>query len=160
MIPRRAVVAASAMLLCLTAGCGNDENTPLEAVPELEAALSRVDDAIINETYQQARVAVRDLKQLAIAAKASGDLTNNQADEIITAAVQLVQDLPRSPTPAPTESLTPSPTPTTEATTKPEKTEKEDEDKDKPPDEESKDEESKDEESPGNSEDAPGQEDD
>ena len=158
MISRRAVMATSVMLFCLTTGCGADENTPLEAVPELEAALTRVDDAILNETYQQARVATRDLKQLVIAAKASGELTNNQADEIITAAVQLVQDLPRSPSPAPTESLTPSPTPTTEATTKPEKTEKEDEDKDK--DKPPKDEEPQDEDSPGNSEDAPGHEDD
>ena len=148
---RRAVIAASAMLLCLTAGCGADQNTPLEAVPELGAALTRVDDAIINETYHQARVAARDLKQLVIAAKADGDLTNNQADEIITAATQLVQDLPRSMRPEPTESVTPSPSPTAEATTKPEKTEKPPKE-DKPPKDE--------EESPGNSEDAPGQEDD
>jgi len=148
---RRAVLAASAMLLCLTAGCGADQNTPLEAVPELGAALTRVDDAIINETYHQARVAARDLKQLVIAAKADGDLTNNQADEIITAATQLVQDLPRSLRPEPTESVTPSPSPTAEATTKPEKTEKPPKE-DKPPKDE--------EESPGNSEDAPGHEDD
>jgi hypothetical protein len=147
-MPRRVVVAASAMLLCLTAGCGGGKNTPLEATPELEAALTRVDDAIINETYQQARVAARDLKQLAIAAKASGDLTNNQADEIVAAAVQLVADLPRSTRPEPTEDLTPSPTPTTEASTEPEKTEKED--KGKPP---------KEEDSPGNSDNAPGHED-
>jgi len=157
MTSRRAVIAASAMLLCLTAGCGADQNTPLEAVPELEAALTRVDDAIINETYQQARVAARDLKQLAIAAKASGVLTNNQADEIITAVVQLVQDLPRSPTPAPTESVTPSPSPTAEATTKPEKTEKPPKEDEKPPKE---DEPKKDEKGPGNSEDSPGHEDD
>ena len=154
---RRAVLAASAMLLCLTAGCGADQNTPLEAVPELGAALTRVDDAIINETYHQARVAARDLKQLVIAAKADGDLTNNQADEIITAATQLVQDLPRSLRPEPTESVTPSPSPTAEATTKPEKTEKPPKEDEKPPKE---DEPKKDEKGPGNSEDSPGHEDD
>ncbi len=141
MMSRRVGAAAGAMLLLLTVSCGS-KNTPQDAAPELEAALARVDDAVIAESYGQARAAVRDLKQLAIAARSSGELSDKQADEIVTAAVQLIQDLPHSVTPEPIESLSVSPAPTVEPT-KSEKPDKED----KPP---------KDDKGPGKSEDSPG----
>ena len=161
MMLRQVAAATSAPLLVLTFGCGT-ETTPLEAVPELEAALARVDDAVVDESYRQARAAARDLKQMVLAARESGELTNRQAEEIVAATVQLVQDLPKVSTPEPRDETTSSPTPTEESSTKPEEDKPEKVDDEKPKDEEKpeKEEKPKEEDLPGSSEDAPGHEDD
>jgi hypothetical protein len=101
-----AVVLAVALVLV---GCG--EQAPSEAVPELADRLERVDAAIADDQPAGARRAVDALVRAATQARMDGEITADQADDILRAAAALLQRLPSGvddPTPDPTAPTEPT----------------------------------------------------
>ncbi|MET0525803.1 MAG: hypothetical protein ABWZ91_13440 [Nocardioides sp.] len=113
----RAVPAAMVLAVALVlVGCG--EKAPSEAVPELADRLERVDSAIADDQPARARKAVDALVREANRARMDGEITADQADEILRAAAELLRRLPSGgddPTADPTEPA--DPTGPTEPTT-------------------------------------------
>ena len=101
-----AIVLAVALGLV---GCG--EQAPSEAVPELADRLERVDAAIADDQPASARRAVDALVRAATQARMDGEITADQADEILRAAGALLQRLPSGvddPTPEPSAPTAPA----------------------------------------------------
>jgi hypothetical protein len=93
--PRR--VAAAALVLALApvlVSCGGDEAVPSEQVPALGRHLDEVDAAIGSGDYAGARVAVRELVAEAARAQVDGELSDEQAQRIVTAARAVLERLP------------------------------------------------------------------
>ncbi len=105
--------------------CGGDE-PPAEAVPALADRLERVDAAITDERNDRARRAVEALVDEATRARMDGSITADQADEIIRAAAELLDQLGTESggdRPDPTDPATPAPpadTPDLDETDEPE----------------------------------------
>jgi hypothetical protein len=98
----RIVLTAAAMVLAATAGCGT-ATPPGEAVPGLRTQLSRVDAALADREYAQARRALDALTRETAAARDTGLLSAEQANRILAAAARLAADLPaQAPVPHPT----------------------------------------------------------
>jgi hypothetical protein len=98
----RIVLAAAAGLLAAMTGCGS-ATPPGEAVPGLRTQLSRVDAALADREYTQARRALDALTRETAAARDAGRLTDEQANRILAAAARLAADLPaQAPVPHPT----------------------------------------------------------
>jgi hypothetical protein len=101
-----ALVLAFALVLV---GCA--EKAPSESVPELADRLERVDAAISDDQLARARAAVDDLVREATRARMDGEITADQADEILRAAAELLRRLPSGgdqPTADPTEPAEPT----------------------------------------------------
>ena len=113
---RVALVLAVALVLV---GCA--EKAPSESVPELADRLEQVDAAIAADQPAMARAAVDDLVKGATRARMNGEITAEQADEILRAAAELLRRLgsggdgptaePTEPAEEPAESTTPEPPP-------------------------------------------------
>lgn len=103
-----ACVIGAALFLVSCAGT----RPPIDSYPELGRPLSRLDDAVSAGHYHQARLALADLRGLANKGRASGVLTEEQADQILTATSSLAKDMrnlqPSDVTHAPEPSPTPS----------------------------------------------------
>lgn len=105
---RWATSLVAATVLVTTGGCGQ-EPAPDAAVPQLETALSRVDESIAGKNWERARQAVQKLISQTGAALEAGTLTQEQADRIQAAAARLLSELPDpapslpSSPPAPTD---------------------------------------------------------
>jgi hypothetical protein len=88
------------------------EPTPAgESVPALRDRLDRVDAALADADYGQARRALAALTAEAQRAEDAGRLPTGQADRIVAAAARLVAGLPATPAPAPSTSTPPPPDP-------------------------------------------------
>jgi hypothetical protein len=137
MTRRRIVPALAAALLAAAVACGSI--TPAgDSIPALRTQLSRVDAALADRHYTDARRALDVLTRETVAARAAGRLSAEQADRILAAAARLAADLPAQ-APAPQTSA-PRPSTTSKP---PERTGDQGEEK---PDEENKNEDRKDEE--------------
>jgi len=100
------------LVVGVLAGCGSDE-PPSAAAPELADALSAVDDALSNRNYARAENALDRLVGEAEAAEADGDISDEQAGEIVDAAEALAARLPDTPEVDPSDDpITPAPTET------------------------------------------------
>jgi hypothetical protein len=98
-------LTVAAALLAGAAGCGTAA-APGEVVPALRTQLSRVDAALADHKYADARNALDALTRETAAARNAGRLTAEQTDRIVAAAARLAADLPPpSPTPQPTVTL-------------------------------------------------------
>lgn len=106
-----ASVAAGLPLLLSLTGCGSEE-PPSRAVPALAARLDKVDAAIEDGSYERARVAVQRLVADAAQAELAGDITGDQADQILASARELLDALPAGGD----DGGTPAPDPTPPAT--------------------------------------------
>jgi hypothetical protein len=108
---RAALVAVALAVALVLVGCA--EQAPSESVPELADRLEQVDAAIADGQPAMARAAVDDLVTEATRARMDGEITADQADEILRAAAELLRRLRSGgdqPTPeptGPTESTTP-----------------------------------------------------
>jgi len=101
--PRRRtafLAAALALAALLLTTCGRDQ-TPAQAVPELSHRLDEVDAAIVSGDPDEARKAVDALLDEAAQARVDGDLTADQADQILRAATRLLRALPEGGPDAP-----------------------------------------------------------
>lgn len=97
----------AASLLATTSCAGT---TPaVESVPALRDRLDRVDTALADADYAQARRALAALTAEVQRAEDAGRLSTDRADRIVAAAARLVAGLPPPPSPAP--STTPPPKP-------------------------------------------------
>jgi len=74
--------------------CGGDEAAPSDEVPALGKQLERVDDAVEAGDYAKARAAVKDLVAQAAQAQVDGQLSDEQAQRIVTAARSVLENLP------------------------------------------------------------------
>jgi hypothetical protein len=101
----RAAVAVA--VLGLAAGCAGP-TTPGQAAPRLTEVLSRVDSAIAQHHYRQARNELDDLVSAVDDARDAGDLNAEQANEVLAASARLSAALPK-PTRQPKPEPTPSP---------------------------------------------------
>jgi hypothetical protein len=108
---RPRVPVALVGLVFLLAACGGT-SSPVEAVPEYAHSLSSLDAAVSSGHYQQARLAIRDLRALTGKARSAGDLTQREADQILAAVALVSKDLrdlqPARATQKPGSSPTPS----------------------------------------------------
>jgi len=150
-------VACTGVAVVALVACGNDTQQA-DAPAEIRAALSDVDSAIVDEKYPDAGQALRELKRLVIEAQAAGTLSDEQSSEILSAADRLMGSLEAD---QPQEGVV-SPTP---VVTKPEANGDKGDAKpkeEKPKDEKPTEGEDKPDKSggPGNSENAPGHQDD
>jgi hypothetical protein len=147
------------MALVVPSACSHDSPTAA-ATPEIRATLQDVDSALVEKNYPDARQALKELKRLVMEAGAAGTLSDEQSGAIIAAANRLMQDLGAVEPGEPTPDVSSSPSvvePEDEGDTQPD--EKADKGKAKgKPDKPEKSDQSDD--SPGNSENAPGHEDD
>jgi eukaryotic-like serine/threonine-protein kinase len=75
--------------------------------PALAEQLSRVDSALVDRDYAEARTALDGLIRDTIAARDAGQIDGDQADRVMAASAQLIAALPDIPT-----NLLPTPTPT------------------------------------------------
>jgi hypothetical protein len=94
-LPRR--VAAAALVLALApalVSCGGDEAVPSEQVPALGKHLDEVDAAVGSGDYAGARAAVKELVAEAARAQVDGELSDEQAQRIVTAARSVLESLP------------------------------------------------------------------
>lgn len=103
----RLVVVAAALVAL--SGCG-ESRPPGERVPQLRAALAKVDAAVADRDYRKAGDALAELVRRTRDARAAGTLSAAEADRIEAAAARMNADLPKA-------KLTPTPTPTPSATT-------------------------------------------
>jgi hypothetical protein len=90
-------VAAAALVLALApalVSCGGDEEVPSEQVPALGKHLEEVDAAIGSRDYAAARAAVKELVAEAARAQVDGELSDDQAQRIVTAARSVLERLP------------------------------------------------------------------
>lgn len=138
--------------------CGNEAPTA-DAPHQVRAALNDVDSAILAEDYPDASDALKELKRLVIEAQRAGTLSDEQAREILSAADRLSGSLAAqqsqeedvfSPTPVVTESQPDGDEGNQKEEDAKPKDAKPEEDKGKPAKSGG----------PGNSEDAPGHDDD
>ena len=98
MSPRRRVtrgrsVLAGALLVLALTGCGDDA-PPSESAPALADRLDDVDTAIEAGKLDEARQAVEDLVADTAQAEVEGDISQDQADQILEAARELLAELP------------------------------------------------------------------
>jgi ABC-type glycerol-3-phosphate transport system substrate-binding protein len=93
---RRRVAAAVLALAMAPAlvSCGGDESAPSEQVPALGKHLEKVDEAVGSGDYAQARAAVKELVAEAARAQVDGELSDEQAQRIVTAARSVLENLP------------------------------------------------------------------
>ena len=119
---RRSALWLSIGVLLFGAGCGGHP-TPADAAPELATRLERVDDAIAAGDYDQARTAVTALVMATGQAEDAGDITGDQADQILAAAAELLAQLPDTSPAEPSASDT-----ATEPTSTPDEPEEQDKD--------------------------------
>ena len=116
--PRLVTAVVVAVLL---GGCGGS-SAPVDDVPALESALARVDDAIVDGRYDDARDELDELVATTSSARRSGDLDGSEADRILAAAAEVMSVLPaeeggpaeepepvEEPEPEPVESTEPAP---------------------------------------------------
>ena len=89
--PRHVVAVA---VLAFAAGCAGP-TTPGQAAPRLTEVLSRVDDAIAQHDYRQARGELDNLVSAVDEARGAGDLNAEQANEILAASARLSAALPK-----------------------------------------------------------------
>jgi hypothetical protein len=101
----RHVVAVT--VLAFAAGCAGP-TTPGQAAPRLSEVLSRVDDAIAQHHYRQARNELDNLVSAVDDARNAGDLNAEQANGVLAASARLSAALPK-PTRQPKPEPTPSP---------------------------------------------------
>ena len=82
-------------LLSLLSGAVSACSSPtnLHHTPEFRVALQQVDDAIVEENYDEAKKALKELSQLTVEARKAGTLSDTQARDILEAAAQLSQDI-------------------------------------------------------------------
>ena len=117
---RSARLGAGVAVLVLLAGCGGS-SAPSDAVPALGTSLERVDDAIVEGRYDDARSELDELVANTTAARDDGDLEGAEADRILAAAAQVMSALPAEPAeeaedpppaeePSPTEEASPTET--------------------------------------------------
>ena len=151
----RVVVTATLAVLMLAAfvGCGNDSQST-DATPEIRAALSNVENSIVDGDDSAAQKALAELRTLVIDARAAGRISDDQAREILTATRQLTNavstaEVDDSPSPIPSR------TPMTEPGDGKDKDKRDDHQGEGKPDHDEKSD-----EHPGNSENAPGHQDD
>ena len=118
--PRGLGLVLAALVL---AGCGAS-TSPGDEVPALSVGLARVDDAIVDGRYDQARNRIERLVGLTTDARDGGDLEEAEADRILAAAAELMSALPaEEPAEEPAEpvpSATATPTPEAPVTPAPE----------------------------------------
>ena len=113
-------LGAGVAALALVTGCGGS-SAPSDAVPALGTSLERVDDAIVEGRYDEARSELDELVATTNAAREDGDLERSEADRILAAAAQVKSALPAEPAepaeepadepaeePAPSEEPTPT----------------------------------------------------
>jgi hypothetical protein len=157
------MVLALGALNALTA-CGT-ENPTMTSTPEIRSALDDVDDAIVDENHRVASQALKELKRLVIDAHADGVLSDERSDAILSAANELLRELGVATSDEPETSIVSPPTSEGELDeddgkeVKPDKSKGHDKpDKSKGHDKPDKPDEP--DEGPGNSEGAPGHEDD
>lgn len=89
--------AASALVLALApvmVSCGGDETAPSEQVPALAKHLEQVDAAIESGDHAAARAAVKELVAEAARAQVDGELSDEQAQRIVSAARSVLENLP------------------------------------------------------------------
>lgn len=99
-----------ACALLAAPGCAGP--TPAgESVPALRTRLDRVDTALADADYAQARRALAALTAEAQNAEDAGRLSTDQADRIVAAAARLLAGLPEPPSPTPSTSTPPQPDP-------------------------------------------------
>jgi serine-type D-Ala-D-Ala carboxypeptidase (penicillin-binding protein 5/6) len=99
----------TAGVLALMAGCG-ESSAPSDDVPALGESLGRVDDAIVEGRYDDARSELDELVATTTSAQEDGDLEGAEADRILAAAAQVMSALPAEE-PEPSEPAEPDPAP-------------------------------------------------
>jgi hypothetical protein len=115
-------------VLLFAASCGS-HTTPGDAAPELATRLEKIDSAIAAGDYDRARTAVTALVMATGKAEDAGDITGDQADQILAATAELLAQLP------PTSPTEPSASDTaTEPTSTPDGPDEHDKDHGKDPD--------------------------
>ncbi len=92
---RRAAATVLALLITpVLVACGGAESAPSEQVPALGKQLERVDEAVEAGDYSRARAAVKDLVARVAQAQVDGELSDEQAQRIVTAARSVLESLP------------------------------------------------------------------
>lgn len=89
--------AAAVLVLALApalVSCGGDEAVPSEQVPALGRHLEEVDAAVESADHAAARAAVKELVAEAARAQVDGELSDEQAQRIVTAARSVLENLP------------------------------------------------------------------
>lgn len=109
----RSGVALAALLLpgLLVAGCGGGA-TPADQVPGLAARLDAVDQGVAAHDDRATRTAITRLEHTVYDARQSGDLDQQRADEILSAAEALLRALPSADTTPSGTTTSPSSEPT------------------------------------------------
>lgn len=102
MSARRLAAALTAVLLL--SGCGGS-SSPADEVPELAEALEQVDESLAAEDYAGAEDALTSLADVAEQAEAEGTLSSSDSEDVISAAEELLSQLPQDEAepPPPTE---------------------------------------------------------
>lgn len=99
--------------LALLTSCG--ASGPVDDVPALGTSLERVDEAVVEGRYDDARTELEELVATTTSAQQDGDLEDPDADRILAAAAQLMSALPdgpgggSTPEPEPSEPAEPVP---------------------------------------------------
>jgi hypothetical protein len=88
-------VIASVVALLALAGCGSSDPASKTA-PELDTRLHKIDAAIVAQHWDGARKQLDALRDDAVRARQSGDLTADQANRIQAAVAALTDRLPAS----------------------------------------------------------------
>ncbi len=162
--PMSSVLMMLTLALVGLTACGNGDPMTT-STPEIRSALNEVDDAIVDENHPAASQALTELKRLVIEARDDGVLGDEQSDAILAAAKELLSELRTSNADEPEPGTVTPPAPGGEPDDVDDKAEKPDKstendkpDKGKAHDKPDKPDET--EEGPGNSEEAPGHQDD
>jgi hypothetical protein len=92
--PRLAGVALVLALAPALVSCGGDEAAPSEQVPALGKHLEEVDAAVEAGDHAKARAAVKELVAETARAQVDGELSDEQAQRIVTAARSVLENLP------------------------------------------------------------------
>jgi hypothetical protein len=100
MIRPRFALAAAAVLIAGTTGCGA-ATPPGELDPTLRTQLTQVDQALGAGNYPQAHDALDTLAEQTAAARDDGRISSEQADRILTAITRVAANLPEPTAPAP-----------------------------------------------------------
>jgi ABC-type glycerol-3-phosphate transport system substrate-binding protein len=92
----RRLVGAALVLALVPAlvSCGGDETAPSEQVPALGKHLEEVDAAVESGDHAAARTAVKELVAETARAQVDGELSDDQAQRIVTAARSVLENLP------------------------------------------------------------------
>jgi type IV secretory pathway VirB10-like protein len=91
---QRWAASLGAVVVLTIAGCGSDEQPPVEAVPGLGTRLEQVDQAIEAGDDDATRAAVQALVAATARAQVADEITDDQASRIIEAARRLLRRLP------------------------------------------------------------------